>query len=312
VLGTSASLMLSARVGDGATLGLGIALYFAYALLRRRIGWRAFVATAASFALVAGLTLVILRLQLGVWFKTGYSLAEGIWGKWATASFSMPKPNEWKYGAPIGYGSYLWWPSAPAIGAAGLILALRGRGRGSALVLGCGALVLTALCVAIEFGRGTSPGYGPRYALPLVVPMAVGGGVLLAPLFARARRAVRDRAFTAAGPATLAVVAMVTGALRIAPLVYPAAHGEVSSHSAALRAIEREHVHHAVVTVTWGDLSFDPLDLTQNLPLVPDPDVVILIQRKNGEDQCGREVYKDRYFYRAVGLDDAKLVPYDD
>ena len=311
VVGTATSLMISARPGDGATLGFGIFLFFLYALLQLRIGWRAVLATALTFALFMGLTLVILRLQLGEWFKTGYSIADLYWA-FAKLKMSMPKPNEWKYGAPFGFGSYCWWPCAPALGAAGLVVALRGRGRSSALMLGCGAISLTVFCVAIEFGRGNNPGYGPRFHLPLVVSMAVGGAVLLAPLWSRARAAGRS-ALVVGGPAAVAVVALLGGTLRIVPLIYPEAHSEVYKRSAPLRAIARDQVHHAVVTVGWnGETQFDPLDLTQNLPLVDDPDVLILLPRHGPEeDVCWKNLYGDRYIYKAVGIDESTLIPID-
>ena len=83
---------------------LGVAVYFAYALARRRVVWRSLVGAAIAFALLLGLTLVILRLQLGKWFTTGYSLAPIFYGP-GQLGFSLPGPSE-VYISSAATGSY--------------------------------------------------------------------------------------------------------------------------------------------------------------------------------------------------------------
>lgn len=306
-LGVATSLMVATRYPDGSALGVGIFVVFVYWLVRRRIGWRAFVATTLAFGAIAALSLVILRLQLGEWFKTGYSIADQYFS-FAKPVFSMPKPNEFKYGVPLGTGSYMWWPCAPAFAVAGFLLA-RGRGIAIGFMTSIGPPICMAMYAAIEFGRGWDSGYGPRYNLPSVVPMAIGGGLLLAPVV---RDAVRRHGATLrrAGPAVLATAAIVAATFRIAPLIYPEAHFEVHERDGTLRAIADASLKQAVVTVKGGEVGMDPLDLTQNLPSQKNPDVLILLKTFGPDWECGRKKYADRQWYRAVGKTaDVKLEP---
>ena len=119
ILGLCSSMMLAARPSDGATLGIGLFFYFVYAAARGRIGWRSVVAAALPFAVVSGVTLIVLRMQIGTWFSTGYSLAEGI-RSWAAPSTACRNRNEFKFGIPIATGSYCWWPLSPAVGLMGV------------------------------------------------------------------------------------------------------------------------------------------------------------------------------------------------
>src|SRR4051812_13089879 len=113
LLGSATALGLATRPADGGFLGVGIFIYFAQALLRRRIQLGAFLGTCAGFAFFAGLTAIILRLQLGTWFATGYKLAPIIRPE-ARLVLAFPTPSELKYGVPLATGSYCWWPVAPA------------------------------------------------------------------------------------------------------------------------------------------------------------------------------------------------------
>ena len=308
-LGSAASLMVSARHGDGTMLGGAIFLGFAYSLLRRRIGARAFAATTIGFFVWAGLTLVILRLQLGVWFKTGYSISDQYFS-FGKVSFGLPGPEDLKVGIPLAIDSYSFFPVAPMLAAAGSML-VRGRARLPALMLAGGALFLTALYVMLEFGRHESIGYGPRYVLPTLAPLAVLSGPILSRLFrhARARAAGALAASRASAVAAgVALLAFAAGVTRIAPLIYPMAHAEVHTRRAAYRAIEREHLHNAVVTVAYNELAFDPMDLTQNFGTDPNPDVVILIERDDPKlMQCGLKKYPDRTWWRARGKEEVTL-----
>lgn len=312
VLGAGTTLMLATRPSDGATLGLGLFTYFVYALIRRRIGWRAIAAAAAAAALLGGLTLVILRLQLGRWFQTGYSLAETFY-PWAKVAWSLPKPNEYKWGFPLAAGSYCWWPCSPAVGLAGLA-ALKGRARRLAFVFFLSAVSLVLLCTLTEFGRGFDLGYGPRYELPLLVPMAVGTGVVLADLWTRARaHAVGTSALALGGPAALALAAVVVGVVRIAPYLYPFTYADVRTHNRLKDAIDAStDLHNAVVFGGVGLNTTDPLDLTENLPLdlYPNQDVLIAIDRGPEETRCVQEKYRGRKFYRAIPSEPVRIVRY--
>src|ERR1019366_6627971 len=79
----------------------------------------------------------ILRLQLGKWFTTGYSL-NAVLHPWNIVKYSKPLPNQWKYGLPLATASYCWWPCSMSLCLAGLAM-LRGRALGlvTAFVFGC-------------------------------------------------------------------------------------------------------------------------------------------------------------------------------
>jgi hypothetical protein len=299
--GSCAAMLWATRPGDGTVSATGLGLYALYALVRGRISWRALAGAAAGGILFAGLTLVVLRLQLGVWFKTGYSLNAVIY-PWNRIALSWPQLGEWKYGFPLALGSYCWWPLSPAIGIAGLV-ALRGRGLRFAWILGVGAVATFALGALVEMQRGHDWGYGPRYELSATVAMAVGTGVALAPLCARARKSFSALRSTAAGPLTLAVTGIVFGVLRLAPLVYPLNTASVHTLNALNAEIRRQHLHKAVVFVPSGaGWMNDGLDLTMNLPLTlyPNQDVLIAMDKSPDLTECVRTHYSDRTFYTAL------------
>ena len=303
VLGSTTSLCLCTRPSDGAILGLGVFAYFVYALIKREISWRGFVGTSIAFTLWSGLTLVILHAQLGAWFKTGYSIAGDAY-PWARAMWSMPGRDAWKFAIPLGTFAYCFWPAAPALGAPGLIM----LGRRLGFMFGLGSVGLVGFYASLQFGRYRDFGYGPRYLLPLVVPFAVGTAVMLAPLW----EGIRERhrlvsAHAGEGPGALAFAAILVGVLRIAPTMYPPAHAELHRLAALRRAIEKEGIHHAVVTVRQGETSGGPLLDTQNDPTDPDVDVMVLSPDDQG---CTRALYRDRTFYWAAGYDEVTLTQY--
>jgi hypothetical protein len=310
VLGLCSSMMLAARPSDGATLGVGLFFYFVYAAARGRIGWRSVVAAAVPFAVVSGATLVILRLQVGTWFSTGYSLAEGI-RSWAAPKYSLPKPNEFKFGIPIATGSYCWWPLSPAVGLMGIVW-LRGSARRLVFVLVFGLVPMNTIYVMSEFGRGWDWGYGPRYALLFTVPMAIGAGVVLASVWSQARtRQVDGASVDAAVSLAMIVVAVVLGVVRIAPLLYPFAYADVHARDRMARALEGAPIHRAIVVADPNVSVTSPLDLTENLPidLYPDQDVLLANNHDPGTVQCLKEHFPQRSLYRAFPGDPARLVP---
>jgi hypothetical protein len=309
LLGAATSLGVATRPADGGTLGIGIFLYFAWILFRRRIGWRAFAGTAAGFLLFGGLTALILRLQLGAWFRTGYSISASIHPE-AVLRLSWPEPNQIKYGIPLATGSYCWWPIAPALGIAGLLRALGGRERRAVFMLATSALGLISFYFFVEFGRGGDDALGPRYLLPLVVPMGVGSAVMLAPLFERALRIrLGFRSWIrSAGPAVLAGLAALYGVIRIAPGMYPVAYAEYKYATAPIRGAKRAGLKNAIVIIERGHVPADEWNLAQNPPMDPHPDVLFLSRRNPAEDACARANFPGRTWYRA-GLTES-LTPY--
>jgi hypothetical protein len=309
LLGACSAMMLSTRPGDGATLGIGLFLYFVYAAVRGRIGWRAFVATAVPFALLAALTLVILKLQVGKWLTTGYSLAGAVRPTgWAAPTYSIPKPNEFRWGIPLGTGAYCWWPCCPAVGFAGLAT-LRGRAKRIAFVLFFGLIPMNALYVLAEFGRGWDWGYGPRYALPFTVPMAIGTGVVCALVWRELRAPIADRAALEAFP--VMILAALLGVVRIAPFLYPYAHADVEARNRVQRALDAAPLHDAIVVAEQNVSPTSPLDITENLPidLYPDADVLIANNHDPGTAECLREHFPHRRLYRAYAGDPVRIVP---
>jgi hypothetical protein len=306
-LGTASVLNVAARPADGAFVGIGIAVLFLYLLARRRVGWRGFVAATVAFLFWSALVVVILRLQVGTWFKTGYSLNEVI-RPWNVVKYSTPKPNQWKYGLPLATGAYCWWPCSMALGLAGLAM-LRGRALGLVTAFALGCIPLVVYSMYLDVGqRGYDWGYGPRYVMVLVVPMAIGGAVALAPLTAAAHRHLGDgSALARGGPLALALFAVVSGWARIVPLEWATVADQTRRHSSLTRAIEAAHLSNAIVVATTGTTGFANMDLTTNLPidLYPDQDVLVAIELANAHEAvaCLRGAFPGRRVYLASGVD---------
>jgi len=309
-LGTASSLILATRPADGATLGVGLFAYFAWLLFRRRIEWRSFAGTALGFAIFGGLTAVILRLQLGAWFQTGYSLASSIHGE-AKLVLSWPLPNQFKTSVPIGTGSYCWWPAAPALGIAGLIRALGGRERRTAFMLLVGGSALLGFYFFVEFGRGIDDGLGARYYLPLVVPMAAGSAALLAPLFARipfGKLAAPKAWIWSLASALSLAAAIIYGVAAIAPLIYPIPTRDYHFTTAPFRGAKKAGLKNAIVIIIQGKTTETETNMTQNSPTDPNPDVLWLIRHSKADEACAHKNFPGRTWYRA-GMDE-NLVPY--
>ena len=309
VLGLASAWLLSTRPADGGTLGIGLFVYFVYAVADRRVAWRAMLATVTSFAIWGAFSLVVLRLQLGKWFATGYSLTAQFQA-WSRFSMSAPKLGELKWGIPLATGAHCWWPLAPTIGLYGLFAALRREGRRVSFMLVVGTLALITFYSCVEFGRGGDFGYGPRHILPVIVPMAVGTAVALSPLWAAARARVHSHsALALGGPALLAITAAVVGVVRIAPLIYPYNREDVRGRNAIRGAVERDHLTNAIIWLEPGTTVADPRDLTQNYPLelYPPPPVIFAIDTGEDMKRCVREQYPGRKSYRSDSK--AMLVP---
>jgi hypothetical protein len=313
-LGSAALIDVAVRPADGAFVGFGAAVWFLYLLARRRVGWRAFAMALFGVGVWGAIVLVILRLQLGKWFTTGYSL-NAVLHPWNIVKYSKPLPNQWKYGLPLATASYCWWPCSMSLGLAGLAM-LRGRALGlvTAFVFGC--LPYIAYTEWLDLGQRTYDwGYGPRYLMVLLVPMAVGSAVALAPLTLAARERVTGGATALArgGPLALVVFAVVSGLVRVTPLIWPTVAEHTRRHSALQRAVEDAGLKNAVVVATPGTTGFSDVDLTTNLPLdlYPDQEVILAIDRHTPEEAatCLRAAFPGRRLYSASGAGDVHIVP---
>ena len=302
MLGFSVALAFSVRPTDGATIGAGVAAYAIYALARGRFPRGALAATLIAFGVWAMITLVILRVQLGVWLKTGYEASD------EPLRLSLPPLADLAYAFKIDKGTWWWWPCSPGLAMLGL-LGLRGAARKIGVMLGISSIALIAFYMTVEYGRDAGDsGYSPRYYLPLVVPMAIGVGLVLASLYVRARLAATHR--TRALPAIAASIAIVASAGWIAVRTYPEMYRCLHAKCATRRAIARAGLHRAVVVVGAGDLAAGVWDLTQNLPTDPDPDVLIVTDWRAGDDmECARRTYGDRAWYGASGWEEVELRP---
>jgi hypothetical protein len=304
LFGLCAAMLWATRPGEGTVSAIGVALYGLYALWRGRLPLGALAAAAAAGALVAGATLVILHMQLKIWFTTGYAMGLRLYPSLAT-TFGWPEPQQWKHGVPLAVGSYCWWPLSPAVGVAGLV-ATRGRGTRIAFMAGLGAVAVLAFNASIGLvAAGVDWGYGPRYVMATVVAMAVGAGVAFGRLWTRAcqLRLGRWRRLLAVGPLVLAGVAIVVGVGRLIPLVYPFNTAAVDSLNTLNEAIEQQGIHHAVVLLPKGmGWMNNGLDFTMNLPLTlyPDQDVIVALATTPELTQCLREHHPGRTIYTAL------------
>jgi hypothetical protein len=313
LLGLCASGGVAARPPDGAFLAVGFFLYFVWLLARRRLGWPAFLGTSVGFVLLGGLSLILLRLQLGEWFKTGYQIFEKF-HYWDGNPLSWPRPNEVRYAVPLSTGSYCWWPATPALGLAGLIVALGRRERRVPFMLVIGGLAMNSFYFFVEFGRGWDNGLGPRYYLPHVVPMAAGGAAILAPILAplvawtarTARRKTQVRGQRLL-PALLVLSCAAYGIYRIAPRTFPVEQREHHRMVGPLLALREKPLKNAIVIVERGRVPADDWNTAQNDPMDPNPDVLMLIRHNESEIECARKHFPGRTWYRA-GM--KEILPY--
>ncbi len=302
-LGAMAAFLLGTRPGDGAAILPGMAIYAIYALAKRRLTFRAVGAALVGFALVAAVMLCILRVQLGEWFTTGYSLTQKF-HPWATIRFAWPGPDEWKYGIPLATGAYCFWPCSAAVAAMGVVIGVR-RGWRVPLVLCSAALLIHAFYSAVVAGRHHDWGYGPRYLLAILVPMAVFNGVALARLFAW----VDLRHLLPPLRAAAAVGAMIYGTWVIGGLLYPVAMAEIQRNHAPLRAVKAMHLTNALVA--FSNVAQDLADLTQNFGTKANPDVIYMMDGNDVAMECPRRVFASRKWYKVSGVEQVEIRPYE-
>jgi hypothetical protein len=314
VLGTASVHMVATRPADGAFMGIGIALVFLWMLVRRQVGWRAFVFGTAAFAFWTAVMLGILRLQLGRWFTTGYAL-NAVIHPWNIVKYSKPQLHEWKYGLPLATGAYAWWPASMPLGLAGLSH-VRGRARALVFAMVVSCLPYITYQEYLDLGqRGIDWGYGPRYLMILMVPMMLGSVAILAPL----TRAALSHAgslrspLARGGPLALVLMAVVTAWFRIVPLEWATTAEHTYKHSALNRAIDAAGLKNAVVLTAYGTTEFSDLDLTTNYPidLYPDQDVIIALDRQQPKEatECLRSAFPTRRLYHASGREEVRIVP---
>ncbi len=313
LLGVLAALLLGARPADGAAIVGVLGVYGLYSLFKGTLGRKAVATASIGFVLVATSIMIILRLQLGEWFRTGYSLADKI-HPWAAITFHWPNPDEWKYGIPLATGAYCFWPCSVAVAAVGAIVSYR-KLPSVPIVLCSAAVIIVGFYTSVTLGRHQDWGYGPRYVLPTIVPMAVFTGVALGPVF---EPPVLLRSPLWPGRAgilvpllskALAMSMIVYGTWKIGTLLYPVAMREIQLNGAPFRAIKAARLKNAVVV--FGRVAEDTADLTQNLATDPNPDVVYVMEREPDVMACGRRLYPDRKWYRAEGFDEVRISPLD-
>lgn len=303
LLGSATALGLATRPADGGFLGVGVFFYFCQALVRRRVSLPAFAGTCAGFAFFAGLAAIILRLQLGTWFTTGYAVTK-LYRPEGVLTLSFPTPYELKYGVPLATGSYCWWPIAPALAAVGLVRALGGRARGVVFMLVLSVLCLVTFYSLVTFGRYIDDGLGPRFELPVVVAQGAGTGACLAPLVAHLLERLRKldwgrlRRARDFGPGALALASAAYGVFTVAPHMYPVAYAEYHQATTPVRAARESHLKNALVLIYPEDAVQGWWNVNQNAPMDPNPDVLLLARVSPADDVCARQNFGSRTWYR--------------
>lgn len=306
VLGTFAAWGVATRPPDGLTLGAGVFLYFVYCSLRGRYRLKDVFWVALGFTAIALPVAIILRLQLGEWLKTGYDIVKQFHGE-GEVRLSWPGPKHWKFGIPLAWGAHMWWPAAPALGLLGICRALRGSGRNAAWTLGASSFSMLLFYIHVEFSRVSDIGLGPRYLLPLVVPMAAGTGAALAPVLALLGTTLEGGRVLRLVPA-LILVSALAGMAWVAPHVYPLAKKEYNFTTGPLRTARDQKLDNAIVLLFPKQLPADWWNLAQNDPTDPEPKVLFLTRHTAADEACAREHFPGRTWYRAWRSD--KLTPY--
>jgi hypothetical protein len=141
--------------------------------------------------------------------------------------------------------------------------------------------------------------------LAILVPMAVFNGVALARLFLR----LDVDQLVPLVRAAAAVGAMMYGTWVIGGLLYPVAMTEIRRNSAPLHAVKERHLTNAVVA--FSEVAQDLADLTQNFGTEKNPDVIYLMQGSPETMECGRRAFSQRKWYRASGIEQVEIRPYD-
>ena len=308
LLGATLALGIGTRPADGALLATGVAFYCLHALRRGQIPPLALASGGLVLVALGGFLALLLRLQLGEWWKTGYSIASQFHPE-SQLTFAFPGPKHLKHAIPLSFASYCWWPAAPALGIAGLLGGLASQERRVGRMLLVSGFAVQAFYFFVKFGRLGDNALGPRYLLPLVVPMAVGGAAVLAPLLvAGLARAGSTDVLGARLRAAVVAFAAVSGTLLLAPLIYPLAQDEYRQATAPLRAAARLGVKNAIILLEPGRVNGVPENLAQNEPMAENPGTLFLIRKSAADEACAREHFGGRTWYLANK--DETLTPY--
>lgn len=303
LLGSTAGYLVLVRAPDACVLAVGPLLYLAIATVRRRTHWSTIpLAALASIPWLVFL-FVTAHAQLREWGVLPYQLTTTFY-PWNVVGFSLPPAHHWKWSFPLAWGAYCWFPLTPALGIVGMALMTRERWtRGVAFTLGFSALASMTFYGLLTLGRGGDFGYGPRYQLVLVVPMAVGAALLLLRVLTRMAAPMRALVRTAL------VTTVATGVLLLSCEQLMSANSLLTRVTAVEREVKAQGLRRAVVIVTKSAAFYGPMDLTRNYPIeLYDPEVIFA---NENETMCLREAFADRTFFKAVGKP-PKLVPYEE
>jgi hypothetical protein len=295
-LGFAAGWLVTTRVPEGGLL-VGVLFLLARGLVKRKVSFLSILLAGAVSAAWLVLLVVVSKAQTGRWLQLPYQLTMEFY-PWNIVHYSAPLPYLAKWHVPLGAGTYSWWPLVPGIGLAGCLVGLRSPARRVVGMLGFGSLLMLFYYGSLEMGRGTDFGYGPRYQLQTVVPMAIGGALV----WAEARLFLeRGRSLLAIG-AAFSFVGVVVAAI----YTFPHNHEVVDDSMRVLQAMKKANLGRAIVIVPPGVGRYGDLDYPRNLPLdLYDQHVLVA----NGRDkQCLLNSFPDRAIYRAEGRSDPHFV----
>lgn len=287
-IGTAFGWILCTRVPDGALMGLGPALLLLAMAARRKIPVRVIGIALGAFLPWVLFLFWISKLQVGHWGQLAYQYGSQFY-PWNQYRIEPPQPNELKWHVSTMWGAYCYWPISPALGLAGLALALRESRRALWVIgtLAISALATNAFYASLDVGRGNDFGYGPRYQFIVVIPAAVGMALLVQRL---ARRASPRIVWWSVG-GVLAGFTVLTSAH-----VFGSATRLVANVGKIERAVERAHLRNAVVIIQRGTHTYGEQDL-HNVPVeLYWPNVVFA---NDSNVQCVREGFPNRAFYKA-------------
>jgi hypothetical protein len=198
-----------------------------------------------------------------------------------------------KWPLPLATGAYCFWPLAPGLGLAGIVTLARSAERRLAFLSCAGSTIALVYYGLLEFGRGWDFGYGPRYQMHVILPIALGSTAVLLPIF-RAPNAAR----------AIIVTAMAIGVIRIAFVTFPFNHELLVRNDAPMRAAKAQNIHNAIVHIRNGTWVYGPMDATRNLPIeLYNPDVIYIGESNAQGLQCMREHFGARTLYQTVKKD---------
>lgn len=301
-LGFFAGWIFVVRVPDAVLLAAGPLVYVGVATIRRRAHGFGLLAALGTSGLWVLFLLYTAHVQVGGWGVLPYQLGEQF-HSWVKIGFSVPSAALWKWSFPLAWGAYEWWPLVPAIGILGFTLACRyGRDlRRVVLMLSLSACTTLGFYAMLEWGRGGDFGYGPRYQLVLVVPMAIGSALAVHASLHR----LGDRARGLIG--TGLALATLVGVLVLGGYLFPHARHLLADVMGTELAARKAGLRHAVVIIPPGVGPYGPLDVTRNLPL--ESYSAPVIYANDTDVTCLRRAYPNRTFYHADGRGNVKLTP---